>query len=72
MNNVNKIKLLCHPEDYFFEVSVLKINKSTGNKIKLVMVAVTKVKEISQPSANVPPKLLAQKMTNPAVNTKDV
>ena len=44
----------------------------TGNKTRFVSVAVNKVTEVSQPNANVPPKLLAQKMINPAVSTKDV
>lgn len=36
------------------------------------MVATNKVIDVSQPSANVPPKLLAQKMIKPAVSTSDV
>jgi hypothetical protein len=31
-----------------------------------------KVKEVSQPKAKVPPKLLPQKTINPATKTKDV
>ena len=45
---------------------------STGNKTRFVIVAVTKVTDVSQPSANVPPKLLAQNIINPAVSTSDV
>ena len=45
---------------------------NTGNKTKLVTVAVSNVTEVSHPSAKVPPKLLAQKMINPAVRTRDV
>jgi len=36
------------------------------------MVATNNVTEVSHPSAKVPPKLLAQKMMNPAVSTSDV
>ena len=52
--------------------SGLKINKRTGNKTRLVIVATNKVTDVSHPNANVPPKLLAQKITNPAVKTSDV
>jgi len=45
---------------------------SAGNKIKLVKVLTTKVREVSQPKAFVPPKSLKQKITNPATNTIDV
>ena len=45
---------------------------STGNNTRLVKVAVSNVTEVSHPSANVPPKLLAQKIINPAVNTREV
>ena len=44
----------------------------TGNKTKLVTVATSNVTDVSQPSANVPPKLLAQKMIKPAVSTREV
>jgi hypothetical protein len=40
--------------------------------MRLVIVAENKVTEVSQPNAKVPPKLLAQKMINPAVSTSDV
>ncbi len=40
---------------------------STGNKTKLVIVPTTKVKEVNQPIACVPPKLLKQKITNPVI-----
>ena len=45
---------------------------STGNKIKLVIVPITKVKEVSLPKGLVPPKSLNQKITNPAINTNEV
>ena len=47
-------------------------NKSTGNKIKLVKVATSNVIEVSQPKDLVPPKLLTQKIMNPAINTIEV
>ena len=52
----------------FFWVS----RSSTGNKTKFVIVATNKVTEVSQPKAIVPPKLLPQKIINPAINTSDV
>ena len=45
---------------------------STGNSNRFVTVATSSVTEVSQPKANVPPKLLAQKITNPAIKTRDV
>ena len=52
----------------FFAVSIIK----TGSSTRLVTVAVKRVTEVSHPSAKVPPKLLAQKMMNPAVSTSEV
>lgn len=49
---------------------VLKM--STGNKIRLVSVPTTRVSEVNHPNAIVPPKLLKQKITNPAINTNEV
>ena len=49
-----------------------KNNNKTGNKTRLVKVAVNSVTEVSQPSAMVPPKLLPQKIINPAINTNAV
>ena len=46
--------------------------RRAGSKTRLVMVAVISVKEVSQPSDCVPPKLLKQKMINPAINTSEV
>ena len=43
-----------------------------GRRTRLEKVAVIKVKEVSQPSAFVPPKPLKQKITNPAMSTIDV
>ena len=47
-------------------------SNKTGRRIRLVIVATNKVTEVSHPSAKVPPKLLKQKMTKPAINTNDV
>lgn len=54
---------------YFF---LFNNSKRTGRNIRLVMVATNKVTEVSQPKAKVPPKLLAQNMIKPAVNTNEV
>lgn len=54
------------------EFGLLSTSNNTGNNRRLVMVATNKVTEVNQPNANVPPKLLAQKITNPAVKTSDV
>lgn len=54
----------------FFLPKVLII--STGSRIKLVKVPTTSVKEVSHPRALVPPKSLQQKMTNPAMSTREV
>jgi hypothetical protein len=35
-------------------------------------VATNNVMEVSQPNANVPPKVLAQKIIKPAINTSEV
>lgn len=43
-----------------------------GNKTRLVMVAVTSVRDVSQPRDCVPPKPLKQKMINPAMSTIEV
>ena len=47
-------------------------NNSTGNKIRLVSVATNSVTEVSHPKDLVPPKLLRQKIMNPAINTIEV
>ena len=47
-------------------------NNKAGNKIILVSVATNNVTEVSQPKDLVPPKLLMQKITKPAINTSDV
>jgi hypothetical protein len=46
--------------------------KIAGKRIKFVRVAVIKVREVSHPKALVPPKLLKQKMINPAIKTREV
>ena len=48
------------------------VSRMAGSNTKLVSVAVTKVSEVSQPRAIVPPKSLKQKITNPAIKTRDV
>ena len=47
-------------------------NNKTGNRTRLVSVATNNVTEVSQPSAKVPPKLLRQKIMNPAISVSDV
>jgi hypothetical protein len=63
-----------HNKNFFYSHCFLELNNNnkTGKKIKLVMVATNKVTDVSHPNANVPPKLLAQKMMKPAVNTSEV
>ena len=48
------------------------LNIKTGSKTKFVIVPTIKVKDVSQPNACVPPKLLKQKMINPVISTKEV
>jgi hypothetical protein len=48
------------------------LNNNTGSNKRLVIVATNKVIEVSHPRAKVPPKLLAQKIINPAVSTSEV
>ena len=50
----------------------LVFSNNTGNKTRLVIVATNNVTEVSQPNAMVPPKLLKQKMINPAIKTSEV
>jgi hypothetical protein len=45
---------------------------NAGNSTKFVNVLTTKVIEVNQPKALVPPKSLKQNMTKPATNTKEV
>ena len=47
-------------------------NSKTGKRIRFVKVATSNVVEVNQPKAKVPPKLLKQKITKPAIKTKDV
>jgi hypothetical protein len=54
---------------FFFFINVMS---SEGNNTRLVIVAVTRVSEVSQPSDCVPPKPLKQKMIKPAISTRDV
>ncbi len=43
-----------------------------GRSTRFVRVASTRLKEVSHPSALVPPKLLKQKITKPAIKTIEV
>ena len=54
---------------FFFFMNVIN---NDGNSTRLVTVAVTSVREVSQPSDCVPPNPLKQKMTKPAIRTSDV
>jgi hypothetical protein len=45
---------------------------NAGSNTKFVSVLTTKVIEVNQPNALVPPKSLKQKIIKPATNTKDV
>jgi hypothetical protein len=46
--------------------------KSAGKSTRFVNVAVTSVREVSQPRAWVPPNPLKQKIINPAISTREV
>jgi len=50
----------------------VRLIKSAGSNTRLAMVAVINVSDVSQPKACVPPNLLKQKITKPAINTIDV
>ena len=45
-------------------------SKRAGNNTRFVNVAVTRVRDVSQPKALVPPKPLKQKITKPAIRTR--
>ncbi len=55
---------------YFFILT--KEIRIAGSSTRLVRVAVTRVSEVSQPSALVPSNPLKAKMINPAISTMDV
>ena len=57
--------------DLFFRPLSTEI-KIEGSNTRLVKVAVTRVREVNQPRAFVPSKPLKQKMTKPAISTRDV
>ena len=65
------IGIFVYLQSYYF-FSFPASSSKTGNKIKFVKVETNKVKEVSQPNAKVPPKLLKQKMIKPATNTNEV
>lgn len=56
---------------YHFFIFTKEINIA-GNKTRLVKVAVTNVREVSQPRALVPSNPLKQKIMKPAISTSDV
>ena len=56
----------------FVYISLLVDNSSAGRKTRFVKVAITRVSEVSHPSACVPPNPLKQKITNPAISTREV
>ena len=58
------------PQALDFLPETVRIN--TGKSTRLVSVPTTNVSEVSQPKALVPPKLLKQKITNPAISTREV
>jgi hypothetical protein len=45
---------------------------STGKSTRFVRVPTTRVKDVNQPNAFVPPKSLNTKMIKPAIRTRDV
>ena len=56
-------------QNYF---DLIKDLINAGSNTKFVSVLTTKVIEVNQPNALVPPKSLKQKMIKPATNTKEV
>ena len=69
----NQLSGIFLPEDFPFSVLFgANSNNKTGSSTKLVKVATKRVADVSQPKAMVPPKLLAQNMMNPAINTRAV
>jgi hypothetical protein len=54
---------------FFSRVSEIS---NAGSNTRLAMVAVTNVKDVSQPNACVPPNELKQKITKPTINTIEV
>jgi hypothetical protein len=57
--------------NYFDFTLLIEINNA-GNSTRFVKVAVTSVRDVSQPKAMVPPNRLKQKMTKPAISTNEV
>ena len=56
-------------QNYF---DLIKDLINAGSNTKFVSVLTTKVIEVNQPSALVPPKSLKQNIIKPATNTKEV
>jgi hypothetical protein len=57
--------------DYFLFFLPMLISNA-GSRTRFVTVAVTSVRDVSQPRACVPPKPLKQKMIKPAMSTNEV
>lgn len=57
--------------NYFDFTLLIEINNA-GSNTRFVKVAVTSVRDVSQPKAIVPPNRLKQKITKPAIRTKEV
>ena len=55
-----------------FFLKRIKLIRRAGSKTRLVIVAVTNVRDVSHPSERVPPKLLKQNMIKPAISTNEV
>jgi hypothetical protein len=53
-------------------LDLINVLINAGSNTRFVKVLTTKVIEVSQPKALVPPKSLKQNITNPATNTKEV
>jgi hypothetical protein len=53
-------------------LSLVLLISNAGNRIRLVKVATTRVREVSQPRAWVLPKPLKQNIIKPAINTREV
>ena len=66
------IPLIIIDNNYQNYFDLIKDLINAGSNTKLVSVLTTKVIEVNQPSALVPPKSLKQKIIKPATKTKEV
>ena len=55
---------------FFLKLTILM--RRAGNNTRFVRVAVINVSDVSHPSDWVPPKPLKQKITKPAISTREV